>query len=131
MALPQSVADCIGNNGTGHDLRPVIQRQLRGEDGPVSPEGRLAGRLDLIFRAVASLVETRIVQGGQVGVEFVADLHSTTVARHRRRAEYTIGPFVQRYSLARTARGQPERFSFAKARPRLGAEESHRGSCSH
>lgn len=55
---------------------PIIQRiEGRADDVLVTPEGRLVGRLDPIFKAVASLVETRIVQDrlNHVRVEFVAD----------------------------------------------------------
>lgn len=55
---------------------PVLERIVgRIDDVLVSPDGRHIGRLDPIFKAVSSLVETRIVQDqvDHVRVETVAD----------------------------------------------------------
>ncbi|OYV73099.1 MAG: hypothetical protein B7Z74_04485, partial [Deltaproteobacteria bacterium 21-66-5] len=55
---------------------PVVERLVgRTDDVLVTPEGRRIGRLDPIFKSVASLVETRIVQDAvdHVRVETVTD----------------------------------------------------------
>jgi phenylacetate-CoA ligase len=55
---------------------PILARIVgRMDDVLVTPEGRLVGRLDPIFKAVSSLTETRVVQDelDHVRVEWVAD----------------------------------------------------------
>jgi phenylacetate-CoA ligase len=60
---------------------PILARIVgRMDDVLVTPEGRLVGRLDPIFKAVSSLIETRVVQDelDHVRVEWVADRALTT-----------------------------------------------------
>jgi len=55
---------------------PILRRILgRMDDVLITPEGWFVGRLDPVFKAVASLTETRIVQDARdhVRVEWVAD----------------------------------------------------------
>ena len=79
---------------------PVIDRIIgRLDDVIITPEGRRIGRLDPIFKAVASLAETRIVQDApdHVTVELVVHGNFPEAERHTlvRELANRIGPSMR------------------------------------
>ncbi len=95
---------------------PTIQAiEGRRDDVLVTPDGRRIGRLDPIFKAVATLLETRIVQDAadHVRVELVlqAPLAAEEEASLRRELANRLGPamritLLRVDQLPRTARGK-------------------------
>ncbi len=96
--------------------QPTIERIIgRMDDVLVTPEGRRIGRLDPIFKSVAQLVETRIVQDARdhVRVEAVArdDLAPDERDTLLRELRHRLGPsmridFVRVARIPRTAGGK-------------------------
>jgi len=94
------------------NIREIVGRE---DDMLVTPEGHQVGRLDPIFKAVASLSETRIVQDtpNHVRVEMVSDaaLAPSELASLRRGLSDRLGPamhidFVRLPRLERTVGGK-------------------------
>jgi phenylacetate-coenzyme A ligase PaaK-like adenylate-forming protein len=93
-------------------LRRILGRQ---DDVLVTPEGRLVGRLDPVFKGVPAMVESRITQDlpDHVLVETVVKGHFAPADRHRLREELArrLGPrmridLVQVPRLERSAGGK-------------------------
>ncbi len=95
---------------------PVVERILgREDDVIVTPEGRLIGRLDPIFKVVKTLHETRIVQDrrNHVRVEVVSGTRvpADELAALERELRHRLGPcmeidFVHVPAIPRTASGK-------------------------
>jgi phenylacetate-CoA ligase len=95
---------------------PILARIVgRMDDVLVTPEGRMVGRLDPVFKAVSSITETRIVQDevDHVRAEWVGDRMLTDGEAASLRAELRsrLGPsmridLVRVPRIARTAGGK-------------------------
>lgn len=87
---------------------PILERIVgRMDDVLITPEGRSIGRLDPIFKAVSSLVETRIVQDARdhVRVEMVSegDIAPAACATLLTELQHRLGPSM-RIDLVRVPR---------------------------
>jgi phenylacetate-CoA ligase len=104
-----------GNCGCGRATETIERIEGRVDDVIVTPEGKLVGRLDPIFKSVASLYETRIVQDAKdhlrielvASADFTAPMERELEKQLRARIGYGMHlDFVRVPSIERTAGGK-------------------------